>query len=146
MNNTSEYTVVFSFTYHHINNTMKKEYPERFIKSMRPGEFLDKDTSEFNKFICNMLNTGIIRLKRTYTINSDDSKTNNFITIMPLNAVALRNILREAFDDFLKENLIFKNHMVYEDNISLFKDTINHMNLQAHNFNRDKKNFYIILL
>jgi len=123
---------------------MKKEYPERYIESICPGEFLDNDTSEFNKFICNMLNAGIIKLKRTHTIYS----YNSFITIMPLNAVNLREILREAFDDFLKEYPKFRNKKEYDNNISLFKDTINHMNLQAHNFNSNsiEKKFYIVLL
>ena len=133
MSNASEYTITFSITDHFINNTMKRVFPGRFIEC---------GTSEFNKFICRMLNTGIIRLKRTYTIYSDDSEVKS-----QLNVVNLREILKEAFDDFLKENQTFgkKDGCDYY-NISLFKDTINHMNLEAHGYNSIEKKIYIVLL
>jgi hypothetical protein len=112
------------------------------MKRVFPGRFIECGTSEFNKFICRMLNTGIIRLKRTYTIYSDDSEVKS-----QLNVVNLREILREAFDDFLKENQTFgkKDGCDYYD-ISLFKDTINHMNLEAHGYNSIEKKIYIVLL
>ncbi len=138
MSNISEYTITFSITDHFINNTMKKVFPGRFIEC---------GTSEFNKFICRMLNTGIIRLKRTYTIYSDDSEFYDSEVKSQLNVVNLREILREAFDDFLKENQTFgkKDGCDYYD-ISLFKDTINHMNLEAHGYNSIEKKIYIVLL
>jgi hypothetical protein len=138
MSNTSEYTVLFSITDHNINNIMKKEYP---------GRFIENNTSEFNKFISWMLNTDIIRLKRTYTIYSDDSKTTSPLIKMQLDVVNLREVLREAFDDFLKENPKFGNKDGCDYyNISLFKDTINHMNLEAHGYNSIEKKIYIVLL